>query len=74
MEEIFAERLRGLLWHRKITQKELADLSGLTPAAVSHYVNGKQCPNSSALILIADALKVSTDYLLGRTNKEQILR
>lgn len=74
MEEIFAERLRELLWHKKITQAELSARTGLTSAAISHYVNGKQCPHSAALVLIADALNVSTDYLLGRAGKPNILR
>lgn len=74
MEEIFSERLRNILWHSKITQQALAEKTGLTAAAISHYVNGKQCPNSPALLLIADALNVSTDYLLGRTERKNILR
>lgn len=74
MEEILAERLRDLLWHKNIKQQELAEKTGLTAAAISHYVNGKQCPNSPSLLLIADVLDVSTDYLLGRTNKQKILR
>lgn len=74
MEEIFSERLRDILWHTKMTQQELAERTGLTAAAISHYVNGKQCPHSSALILIADVLNVSIDYLLGRTKRQNILR
>lgn len=74
MKEIFSERLQDILWHSKISQKDLAEKTGLTEAAISHYVNGKQCPHSTALILIADALNVSTDYLLGRTKRQNILR
>ena len=74
MEELFAERLRNMLWHKMITQYELSKRTGLTTAAISHYVNAKQCPHSTALVLSADALNVSTDYLLGRTDKPNILR
>ena len=74
MEEIFAERLLDTIWRQDITQLELAKRTGLTTAAISHYVNGKNRPNSTALLLIADALNVSIDYLLGRTNKSQVYK
>ena len=74
MKEIFAERLQYILWKSNMTQKELSETTGLTAAAISHYVNGTQCPHSPSLVLIADALNVSTDFLLGRTNKPKVLR
>lgn len=73
MEEIFSERLREILWHSHMTQQDLAKKTGLTAAAISHYVNGKQCPHAAALLLIADALNVSIDYLLGRTKYKNII-
>lgn len=74
MEEIFSQRLREYLWREKITQTELTERTGLTGAAISHYVNGKQCPHAWALLRIAEALDISIDYLLGRTDREKVVR
>lgn len=43
---------------------ELSALSGVTTAAISRYLNGLRQPTVENLILLADALDVSVDYLL----------
>jgi transcriptional regulator with XRE-family HTH domain len=47
------------------SQIKLAKDTGLTPAAISQYENNVRKPNLDALQKIANALQVSTDYLLG---------
>lgn len=74
MENIFANRLSSILWQRGMTQKELAKKAGVTNSAISHYINAVQYPHSTVLLLIADALDVSMDYLFGRTDNPQILK
>lgn len=74
MGEIFAERLRELLWHAHMSQADLAIKAGLTRPAISNYIRNNRCPHSYALVQIADVLNVSTDYLLGRTNNPRVLR
>ena len=49
-----------------ITQTELAKQSSLTPAAISQFVSGTRKPSFDTLSNLADALKVTTDYLLGK--------
>ena len=72
MENIFANRLNSVLWKRGMTQKELAKKAGVTTSAISHYVNAVQYPHSTVLLLIADALDVSMDYLCGRTDNPKV--
>lgn len=61
----FSERLNKLLEKSEISQEAFATLIGGSPAAVSKYRSGKGMPKSSVLLRMAQALSVSTDYLLG---------
>lgn len=54
---------------RKLSQSELAELSGLQPSAVSHFETGRRSPSFDNLKRLADALHVTTDYLLGRVDE-----
>ena len=49
-----------------ITQTERAKQSALTPAAISQFESGTRKPSFDTLSNLADALKVTTDYLLGK--------
>ena len=53
---------------RKLSQSELAEKAGLQSSAISHFESGTRKPSFDNLRRLADALKVSTDYLLGRTD------
>jgi transcriptional regulator with XRE-family HTH domain len=48
-----------------LTQVELAKIAKTSQRAVSYYENEAGFPPASALIALAEALKVSTDELLG---------
>ncbi len=52
-----------------MTQTQLAKAARLTPAAISQFESGTRKPAFDTLSSLADALKVTTDYLLGK--KEQ---
>lgn len=62
---IFAERLRGILDSRGINQVTLADDTKLTAATISRYLTVDRIPRGDNIALIAKALNVSADYLLG---------
>lgn len=47
-----------------ITQKQLAQDTGLTEAGVSRYINGQRLPRIDILISIAESLHCSVQYLL----------
>ncbi|MXV84576.1 helix-turn-helix transcriptional regulator, partial [Candidatus Poribacteria bacterium] len=53
----------------KLTQTELAKVANLTPAAISQFESGARKPSFKTLSSLSDALKVTTDYLLGKANK-----
>jgi transcriptional regulator with XRE-family HTH domain len=51
-----------------MNQRQLARVSGITPATISRLENGQiKELKSEALKRLADALNVTADYLLGRT-------
>lgn len=58
------ERIKEQMAEKKISQKELAEMTGLTEASVSKYVNGKREPRIDVILKLAKAFNVSTDYLL----------
>jgi len=64
--DVFPIRLRAAREYRGFTQNDLAKLTGLNPAAVSHFETGGRKPSFDNLRLLADKLDVTTDYLLGR--------
>lgn len=67
--EIFPERLKHAREKlRDLSQVELAERSGLQGAAISHFENGLRKPSFENLRRLADALEVTTDYLIGRSN------
>ena len=50
----------------EMTQTQLAKAAELTPAAISQFESGARKPSFDTLSGLADALKVTTDYLLGK--------
>lgn len=66
-------RLRETREERGRTQQSLAEQLGVTAPAVSHWENSHnngraRDPSAANLVKLADALDVSTDYLLCRTD------
>ncbi len=66
---VFAQRLTELLKEKGVSQKELAELVGVTEASISRYMNSERIPKSEIIANIATALHTTSDYLLG-TEKE----
>ena len=66
------ERLDEMLTKRGISQKHLADASGVTAATVSRYRSNSADPTLfDMLVAFAKKLNCSVDYLLGVSNVEQ---
>lgn len=63
---MFNKRLRQMRMKRNFTQQKLADTLGIALRSYQCYETGTRTPNYELLILIADTLDVSLDYLLGR--------
>lgn len=63
---MFNKRLREMRMKRNFTQQRLADTIGVALRSYQCYETGTRTPNYDLLVLIADTLDVSLDYLLGR--------
>ncbi len=67
---VFGERLKAAREMRGLSCPQLADQAGVDRSGIYNYENKHSLwPTSYNLVLIADVLNVSTDYLLGRTDK-----
>lgn len=67
--EILKIRLRETREMRKHSQAALGRLAGCGQEKISSYETGRSRPQYQTLVHLADALQVSTDYLLGRTDE-----
>lgn len=52
-----------------LTQAELAQKISTTPIAIERWENGESFPDLNDLVLLAEALNVSTDHLCGKKNE-----
>lgn len=68
----FGERLKESRKNKNITQQELADKLNIDRSTLSRYENGKIDLSVRDCEIIADAVGVSTDYLLGRETEKDI--
>ena len=65
MGDTLGTRIQRLLDEKGITRREFSAMTGLTEAAISRYITGQREPKSVTLSIIANALGVSMDELLG---------
>lgn len=70
--QVFADRLRELRKSLNLTQKEFADKIGITAAALSSYENNQINPSISVIKRISQEFKISTDWLLGLSDRKRI--
>lgn len=72
MEQKFACILREIRERNGLSQSDLADKTGFQPSAISHFETGKREPSFENLKRLANALNVSTDFLMGRETKSSL--
>jgi len=58
------KRISGLREERKLTQRELARILGITRAALSHYENDRRQPTYDTLIKITQYFSVSMESVM----------
>ena len=63
---MFGKRLRSARIEKKYTQEKLAETVGVALRTYQCYEQGVRTPSFELLVKLADALDVSTDYLLCR--------
>lgn len=61
-------RLKQLRKEQKETQKQIADILGVTQATLSGWESGKYEIDNSSLVKLSRHFNVSTDYLLGNSD------
>ena len=69
---MYLRRLRDLREDHDLKQKDVAELLGIHQTVYSRYERGYQNIPLEFLVFLADYYKVSTDYLLGRTDVPDI--
>lgn len=67
----FAKRLRFAREMRELTQTELGRRSDLDQTHVAHFEAGSRLPGAENLKALAKGLMVSSDYLLGLSERVQ---
>jgi len=70
----FSERLKELRKERKISQKALGELLGISDRNIRFYESGEHRPDFEGLLLLAEYFGVSIDYLVGRTDNREVNR
>ena len=65
------ERMKELRTERDLSQKETAADLGIGITTYCRYELGEREPSASLLCRMADYYDVTTDYLLGRSDKRK---
>ena len=68
VQERLVRRLVEARENIRWTQADLAKATGLQPAAISHFECGQRLPSLPNAVKLADALRVSLDWLTGRND------
>lgn len=66
--ELFQERLKAARDLRQWSQNDLATQAGMPPSSIAHFESGSRKPSFDTLRRLANALEVTTDFLLGRVD------
>ncbi len=74
MDNTMSERLINLRLKNNYSQSFVARQIGVTPALISAYEKQERKPSLEKLIALADIYHVSTDYILGRSYKDDSSR
>ena len=69
---VFGFRLRYAMNRRKIRRKDFAAAVQRSEKTVEKWRGGYQIPAADTLAKIADVLKVSIDFLTGRTESMEV--
>lgn len=59
----FSQQMKKAMTDQNITQADLSNITGISRSGISQYLSAKNTPKANTLALIADALKVSEEWL-----------
>lgn len=66
--DVFAARLAEVRKLRGLNQSELARKTKLQPSAIAHFEGRRRKPSFANILALANALGVSSDYLIGKAD------
>ena len=66
----FGDILKKLRKDKNLTQDELAQKINNSRSNIANYENGKNMPSVEVLQKLSELFDVSTDYLLGKSDKK----
>lgn len=69
---MFSKRLKELRIERDLSQQKIADYLGITRQGYGKYEDGKSQPDQQSLVMLAKFFDVTTDYLLGKSNRTHV--
>ena len=72
MATLIGWNLAALLKERGMSQKELAEAAGPTPASVSRYVNGERLPWPATIAAMSRALGVEPSDIIGTSCDQEL--
>jgi transcriptional regulator with XRE-family HTH domain len=67
----FSEVLRELRAEKKVSQKALGEVLGVSDRNIRFYETGEHRPYFEGLLIPADYFQVSLDYLVGRSEERK---
>ena len=68
------QRIQDLRTDADLSQKQISEILHISQRSYSHYETGTRGIPVEMLIRLADYYDTSIDYLVGRTNKKEMLR
>lgn len=70
--ETFAKKLKKAREESGYTQRDIAQIIGISKSTIASYETGRTEPNIEILGTLADFYAVSTDWLIGTMGKNKI--
>ena len=64
--KIFSDRFKKLLYEKGNKKKSFSEKSGISEGSISNFAKGNNIPKESIMLVIAEQLGVSKDYLIGQ--------
>ncbi len=74
MGDVMRNNLLKLRKAKGITQISLQMATGIEQALISKFENGERTPPTETLMILADFYNVSMDYIMCRTENQEINR
>ena len=65
----FVENLKDLMFDNNLSQKDLADVTGIDRASINRYLKGNCMPNLKAVVALAEYFNCSIDFLIGKSTE-----